>query len=151
MTELEKLAKQIMAECEKDNEPVTFEEAIEMAKMEIGNKQIKRYEQSDKLRKKTIKTRKVDPIKADLADRFIVAIENYGGTVEPLKTETEIHFELGDDSYTLKLIKHRPPKNQAVVVLLTGGPDKISFIFFKSIDKIKLIVYTLRVVKKNTI
>ena len=110
MTELERLAKQIMAECEKDGEPVTIEEATEMAKMEMGNRQIKRYEQSDKPRKKTERVRKIDHIKADLADRFIVAIENYGGTVAPLKTETEIHFELGEDNYTLKLIKHRPPK-----------------------------------------
>jgi len=76
----------------------------------LNDKETRRYEKSSTPRKKTERERKVDKTKADLADRFIVAIENYGGTVEPLKTETEIHFELNEESYTLKIIKHRPKK-----------------------------------------
>lgn len=108
--ELEKLAEEIFFECYRAGEPVTGEEAMEMAKMELGEKEVKRYEKSDTPKKKAERERKVDPIKADLADRFIVAIENYGGTVLPLKTETEIHFQLGEDNYSLKIIKHRAPK-----------------------------------------
>lgn len=110
MTELERLANEIMNECEKNGEPVTPPEAMSMAVMELNDKATRRYEKSDAPRKKAERERKVDQIKADLADRFIVAIENYGGTVEPLKTETEIHFTLNDETYTLKIIKHRPKK-----------------------------------------
>ena len=110
MTQLEKLAEEIKLEYWRSGEPVSDEEALEIAKMEINDKSNRRYEKSDAPRKKTERERKVDKTKADLADRFIVAIENYGGTVEPLKTETEIHFELNEESYTLKIIKHRPKK-----------------------------------------
>ena len=110
MTQLEKLAEEIKLEYWRGGEPVSDEEALEIAKMEINDKSNRRYEKADAPRKKTERERKIDPIKADLADRFIVAIENYGGTVAPLKTETEIHFELGEDNYTLKIIKHRAPK-----------------------------------------
>ena len=45
MTDIEKLAKQIMAECEKEGEPVTKKEAEEMAEMEIHANGNRRYEQ----------------------------------------------------------------------------------------------------------
>ena len=57
---LEKLTAKIMKECEADGEPVTREEAEEMAEMEIKTGNIKRYEKSDAPRKKVTKERKVD-------------------------------------------------------------------------------------------
>ena len=50
----EKLIKQIMAEAEADGEPVTREEAEEMAEMEIKAKGIKNYTQGEKPKKKPI-------------------------------------------------------------------------------------------------
>ena len=44
MTVKEKMILQIMEECEKEGEPVTREEAEEMAEMEIKANGIKRYE-----------------------------------------------------------------------------------------------------------
>ena len=38
---LEKLAKQIFDECAKDGEPISMEDALDMAKMELGAKEIK--------------------------------------------------------------------------------------------------------------
>ena len=111
MTELEKLAKQIMTECEKDNEPVTKEEALEMAKMEIGNKQIKRYEKSTAPRKKTTRERKIDTEKAELLDLFIKGFTEKFPRMVQVKNETEFSFTFNENSYTVKLIKHRPPKN----------------------------------------
>ena len=46
MTQLETLANEIMDECEKANEPVTLEEALNMARMELNEKQNRRYEKS---------------------------------------------------------------------------------------------------------
>lgn len=54
--------------------------------------------------------RKVDETKKRLLNGFRIFLEGLGGKVEPLKTEAEMHFEFEGASYTVKLIKHRPPK-----------------------------------------
>ena len=55
---LHKLAQEIFNESIKDGEPVTIEEALEMAKMEFGAKEIKNYTQSaEKKPKKEKKTK----------------------------------------------------------------------------------------------
>lgn len=109
MTDIEKLAKQIMVECEKEGEPVTIEEATEMAEMELKSKvNAKHYEQS-KPKKSTTKERKVDEPKKYL---FSVIAKSLEGIVDSpsLKNEVEYSFEFGGEMYTLKLTKHRKPK-----------------------------------------
>ena len=59
MDKFEKLVFEIIQDAKKDGEPVTREEAEEMAKMELGAKQIKRYEQAEKPRKKREKPKTV--------------------------------------------------------------------------------------------
>ena len=107
----EKLIAEIMRECEKDGEPVTEEEAAEMADMEIKARGIKHYEKSDKPRKQTTKERKVDEVKQQILCGCRAYVEGIGATVTAEKTETEITFTYNDETFTLKLIKHRPPKN----------------------------------------
>ncbi len=111
MTKLEKLANQIMNECAKDGEPVTLEEATEMAKMELGSKENIRYEKSDKPRKATTKERKVDENKKLLLNCCRVLLEGMKAEIVNVKTETEISFLYEGESFTFKLVKHRPPKN----------------------------------------
>ena len=109
MTDIEKLAKQIMAECEKEGEPVTKEEALEMAKMEINAKG--HYEQNvSKKRKVTKRERKVDEEKLRFLNAFRADLEEVGAVVEMLKNEAQIDFAFGENSYTLKLVKHRQKK-----------------------------------------
>lgn len=56
----EKLINQIMAECEKDGEPVTRKEAAEMADMEFkAKKDCRRYESNKTARKKPQKRKKL--------------------------------------------------------------------------------------------
>ena len=107
----EKLIAEIMRECEKDGEPVTEEEAAEMADMEIKARGIKHYEKSDKPRKPTTRERKVDETKLRILRACRFYVEGIGATVIAEKTETEISFTYNDETFTLKLIKHRPPKN----------------------------------------
>ena len=107
----EKLIAEIMRECEKDGEPVTEEEAAVMADMEIKARGIKHYEKSDKPRKPTTRERKVDETKLRILSGCRVYVEELGATVTAEKTETEITFTYNDETFTLKLIKHRPPKN----------------------------------------
>ena len=107
----EQLIAEIMRECEKDGEPVTEEEAAVMADMEIKAKGISHYEKSDKPRKPTTRERKVDEVKQRILRGCRAYVEGIGATVTAEKTETEVTFTYGDEVFTLKLIKHRPPKN----------------------------------------
>lgn len=108
---LEKLIATIMKECEQDNEPVTYEEAKEMAEIELrAKKECRRYEQSDKPRKKAEKVRKIDEEKGRLLTEVRTLLEGLGAGVIATKTETEVEFMFNDNHYTIKLTKHRPPK-----------------------------------------
>ena len=72
-------------------------------------KEVKRYEKSDKPRKKANKERKVDEEKKYLLNLLIGAI-NGENCVDAVKNEAEFSFTFNDNSYTVKLVKHRPPK-----------------------------------------
>lgn len=107
----EKLIIKIMKECEKEGEPVTREEAEEMAEMEIKANGIKHYEKSDKPKKAVKKERKVDATKKKILNNCRVLLEGMGAEIINVKTETEVTFLFEDEEYSLKLIKHRP-KNE---------------------------------------
>ena len=106
----EKLITKIMKECAQDGEPVTREEAEEMAKMEIKANGIKHYEKSDKPRKTAKKERKVDNTKKRLLMDCKVLLEGLGAKIIGIKTETEVAFNFEGEEYSLKLVKHRPKK-----------------------------------------
>lgn len=115
MDKLEKLISEIMAEAEADGEPVTREEAKEMAEMELSAKNNRSYEQSETKAQKKPKARKVDTIKKKILDSFRIVIEgmqlNNGEEKNVnIKNEVELSFPYCGDNYTIKLIKHRPPK-----------------------------------------
>ncbi len=106
----EKLIAEIMKDFEAEGEPVTREEAEEIADLEIKAKaNDRRYEQSKPKKTSTPKERKVDETKKHLFEIIIASLEN---EVEngSLKNEVEYSFDFGEDRYTLKLTKHRPPK-----------------------------------------
>ena len=94
-----------MKECEADGEPITREEAEEMAEMEIKAKGLKHYEQSEKPRKKPTRERKVDIDKLEILKKVKCLLEDCGYEVE-LEKEVALHF----GEYTLKLTRHRPQK-----------------------------------------
>lgn len=106
---LQTLALTIQEECEKEKEPVTKEEALEMAKMELNAKEnCKRYETSAKERKTTNRTRKIDSDKKYLLSYLEKSIEeNQKIKITNIKNETEISFTYNEEQYTVKLIKHR--------------------------------------------
>ena len=105
----EKLILQIMKECEADGEPITREEAEEMAEMEIKAKGLKHYEQSEKPRKKPTRERKVDTDKHELMQCVKFGIEEIVQNLQ-VKTENECSFSYNGCEYSLKIIKHRPKK-----------------------------------------
>lgn len=118
---MEELIKKIMAECEKDGEPVTREEAAEMAQWELkAKKDCKRYEREQKQNKTTNRTQKIDAEKvailesvAHQLDRFI-RLDSEGGAenVKIVNIQKEITFNVGENEYSLTLTKHRKKKEK---------------------------------------
>ena len=71
----------------------------------------RRYEQSEKPRKKAEKVRKIDENKAEILGLIQKSLENHPDIViTGHKTETELYFEYENEKYTIKLTKHRPKK-----------------------------------------
>ena len=112
MNKREKLIAEIMKDAEKDGEPLTREQAEEIAEMEIKADGIKNYTQSD-VEKKPRKKREVkkDPTKIS----FIHYLEEWLLTtsvedVTIVNEQKEIAFRINGEDYSLSLIKHRPKK-----------------------------------------
>lgn len=101
----EKLIKSIMKDLE-----CSREDAEEVAEMEIKAKGIKRYEKAEETKPRKPRERKVDEVKKDLIDYLAKALGMI--IIAPLivKNESEISFTFKNEDFTLKLIKHRPPK-----------------------------------------
>lgn len=89
-----------------DNDYIENEEAEALTEKA---KVIKRYETSDKPRKKVTKERKVDEEKKHLINILVTALGNEVRNIS-VKNEAEISFLCNENSYTIKLVKHRPPK-----------------------------------------
>lgn len=96
-----------------DDNDYTINEVVEELS-EKAKKNIKRYEQSDKKRKASTRERKVDDEKKTFLAGFRIFAEGKGGIVTTVKNEAEFSFTYGENSYTVKLIKHRN-KNAGVV------------------------------------
>lgn len=111
MVDFEKLIQTIMKEAEADGEPVTYEEAKEMAEMEVkAKKEVKNVAQSGKKRKLSTKERKVDEEKGVILRDIKALLEGLGATNTEMKTETAVSFSFNGSEYSVKLTKHRPKK-----------------------------------------
>lgn len=89
-----------------DNDYLENEVVNELVKKTKGQRH---YEKSAKERKPSTKERKVDEEKKSLLNMMINAI-NSQYWVENVKNEAEFSFHIGENFYTVKLVKHRPPK-----------------------------------------
>lgn len=76
----------------------------------IKAKKINRREKSDTPRKKISKERKIDKEKKRLLNDYRVVTQGIGGVITSIKNEAEFSFILNENSYTVKIIKHRPVK-----------------------------------------
>lgn len=114
---LEKLALKIFKECEADGEPVTKEEAMEMAEMEIKAKGIKNYVKGAEAEKKPRKPRevKLDDEKVDFIGCLKTLLRGMVlngkiSNVQIANPQKELTFNIGENEYSLSLIKHRKKK-----------------------------------------
>lgn len=112
----EELILSIMAEAEKDGEPLTRAEAEEVAEMEIKAKGIKNYTQAEVTKPKAKREPKIDEDKVVLIDYlksglFIRTTETGGiSNLEVANPQKEITFSYNGSEYSVTLTKHRPKK-----------------------------------------
>ena len=87
------------------------EDAEEVAKMELKAKGLKRYEQSDKPRKKTEREVKLDENKVKIIS-FLerVLTDSDALDVKIKNPQREITFIFEDEDYSVTLTKHRKKK-----------------------------------------
>ena len=116
MKDFEKLVTSIMKECENNGEPVTRAEAEEMAKMELGAKEISHYAQSIESRKKSEKPKTVK-VSDNKKSIFQTILQNLTRNefIEPenIKVLSEnklIQVQIGEDIFKIDLIQQRKPK-----------------------------------------
>ena len=116
MTNVEKLTNQIMKECEADGEPVTYEEAREMAEMEVKAKSQRSYTTTEKSMKKKSKPRvtKVSDEKKAIFDNILQNLDRCEGVsrenIQILKENKLISVQIGDTIIKIDLIEQRKPK-----------------------------------------
>ena len=110
MIDKEKLIKSIMAEAEKDNEPLTREEAEEVAEMELKAKaNSKHYERAEAPKERKPRKVKVDEDKKLLLEILSNALAQ-NGIAATAENEVKLHFAHSGNQYTVTLTKHRAPK-----------------------------------------
>lgn len=87
-----------------DNDYLENEVINELVEKSKGQRH---YEKSSKERKSSTKERKVDEEKKMFLMDMKVLIEGLGGVVTNVKNEAEFSYTYGENSYTVKLVKHR--------------------------------------------
>lgn len=117
--QVEKLAKKIQEECEKDGEPVTWDEALEMAEMEIKSKSCRRYEQKEKPKEQEKKekkrhTVKISDEKKELFQTILANLDRADGVskenITILRENKLIQVVIGEKIFKIDLIETRQKK-----------------------------------------
>ena len=108
---LEKLAKQIFDECAKEGEPITMEEAQEMAQMEINAKDIKIGARATEPKAKKEKKQRITQVSAEKMALFSLIWEGlsnfYGENAQISKQSKEISMHIGEKSFKIDIVEHR--------------------------------------------
>lgn len=86
-----------------------YTENEEVEELTAKAKSVKRYEKAEKPRKATKKERKVDEEKKHLINILVTSLNGEVSNIS-VKNEAEFSFICNENSYTVKLVKHRPPK-----------------------------------------
>ena len=103
---MEKLILEIMKDLD-----CSREDAEEVAKMEMKAKGLRRYEQSEKPRKKVERERKIDENKVKIINFLERVLMNSDVADVKIKNpQREITFIFEDDDYSITLTKHRKKK-----------------------------------------
>ena len=111
---LEKLAKQIFDECAKEGEPITIEEAQEMAQMEINAKDIKIGARATEPKVEKEKKQRIVQVSDEKKALFSLLWEGlfnyYGENAQISKQNKEISVQIGEKSFKIDIVEHRKVK-----------------------------------------
>ena len=111
MDKREKLILELIKEAEADGEPITREEAEEMADMEIKAKDIKDYAQAEEKKPRKKREVKKDPTKVVFIHYLAEWLMNTDvSDVQIVNEQKEVAFRINGEDYSLSLIKHRKKK-----------------------------------------
>ena len=111
---LDTLTKQIFDECAKEGEPITMEEAQEMAQMEINAKGIKIGARAIEPQAKKEKKQRIAQVSAEKMALFSLLWEGlsnfYGENAQISKQNKEISVQIGEKSFKIDIVEHRKAK-----------------------------------------
>ena len=115
MEKFEKLVEKIMRECEQDGEPVTREEAEEMAQMEMKAQGVdfvnaRAAEPKPETAEKRKRTVKYSDEKVQIFTELKEFLAETYGNVEILKENKLFCVKIGDKSFKIDIIAQRKPK-----------------------------------------
>lgn len=113
MDKKEKLILSIMKSAKADGEPISREEAEEMAKMEINAKGITEYAQASEKKPRKKREVKKDATKIALINHLSDFIQReIASYVEITNDQRTIEFVLNGENYSITLTKHRKKKGE---------------------------------------
>ena len=107
---LEKLAKQIFDECAKEGEPITMEEAQEMAQMEINAKDININARATEPKAEKEKKQRIAQVSQEKQDLFSLiweVLSNYYENCEILTNNKLISVQIGKKTFKIDIIEQR--------------------------------------------
>jgi len=109
----EKLILSIMKSAEADGEPISREEAEEMAEMEIKAKGITEYAQAKEKKPRKKREVKKDAVKMELVAQLADFIQReIASHVEVTNDQRTIEFVVNGENYSVTLTKHRKAKEK---------------------------------------
>lgn len=112
MDKKEKLILSIMKSAEADGEPISREEAEEMAEMEIKAKGITEYAQASEKKPRKKREVKKDATKITLIKRLADFMQEIATNVEVTNDQRTIEFVVMGENYSITLTKHRKKKGE---------------------------------------
>ena len=112
MDKKEKLILSIMKSAEADGEPISREEAEEMAEMEIKAKGITEYAQASEKKPRKKREVKKDATKITLIKRLADFMQEIATNVEITNDQRTIEFIVMGENYSITLTKHRKKKGE---------------------------------------
>lgn len=114
-TKAEKLIQSVFKDLAEDEPETSIEDVLEVIRMETKAKTIHQYVQAEEKKPRAKREVKLDDVKVQFLVRVteLLSTLNTSGEIANLaivNPQKEISFQINGESYSLNLVKHRPPK-----------------------------------------
>jgi hypothetical protein len=114
-TKAEELIQSVFKDLAEDEPETSIEDVLEVIRMETKAKTIRQYVQTEEKKPRAKREVKLDDVKVQFLARVaeLLSALNVKGEITDLaivNPQKEISFQIGGESYSPNLVKHRPPK-----------------------------------------